>query len=106
MREISIQFSLNQPLPQKNILQLYGHFTDEKNLYVVLELATGGELMSHIHGTDMTESTAAHYIWQLVQALLHCHKYHVIHRRAAGIAGMYLEYSMLLLKGKRTAHKV
>jgi len=39
-REIEIHSHLNHP----NILKLYGYFWDSKNIYLILEYATDGEL--------------------------------------------------------------
>ena len=40
-RELSIQFYLSH----RNITQLYGYFSDEKNFYLLIEFCTGGQLL-------------------------------------------------------------
>ena len=35
---------LNHP----NIIKMYGHFDDEKNIYIILEVGTGGQLYQHL----------------------------------------------------------
>lgn len=43
-REIEIQSHLKHP----NILRMYGFFTDEKKVYLILEFAPGGELFKDL----------------------------------------------------------
>ena len=43
-REVEIQSHLKHP----NILRLYGYFYDEKNIYLILEYAAGGELYKRL----------------------------------------------------------
>lgn len=38
--EVKIMYQLNHP----NILKLYNHFEDDNNIYLVLELAQGGQM--------------------------------------------------------------
>jgi len=35
---------LNHP----NIIKMYGYFDDEKNIYIILEVGTGGQLYHHL----------------------------------------------------------
>jgi serine/threonine protein kinase len=43
-REIEIQSHLDHP----NILRMYGFFHDEKNIYLILEYASGGEIYKEL----------------------------------------------------------
>jgi serine/threonine protein kinase len=40
IREIKIQMFLNHP----NIIKMYGYFDDPLNIYILLEVGTGGQL--------------------------------------------------------------
>jgi hypothetical protein len=64
----------------KNILQLYGYFDDDKRVYLVLEYAPGGELYQLMKGTRLDEKTAANYCAQIMRAVFHLHKFNIIHR--------------------------
>ncbi|EPX71757.1 AUR protein kinase Ark1 [Schizosaccharomyces octosporus yFS286] len=76
-REIEIQSNLRH----KNILRLFGHFHDEKRIFLILEFAGRGELYQHLRkASRFSESTAAKYIYQMANALAYLHKKHVIHR--------------------------
>ena len=78
-REIEIHSNLNNP----NILQLYGYFWDDKNVCLILEYATGGELYKELQQVPLgrfTENIAADYLKQMVTAVKYLHKKNVIHR--------------------------
>ena len=45
--EIKIQYSLDH----ENIVKLYGHFDDEYHIFLLMEYAPGGNLMSHIENS-------------------------------------------------------
>eukprot|EP00966_Prymnesium_polylepis_P092515 2141506-Prymnesium_polylepis.1 len=56
-------------------------FHDEKRVYLVLELASGGELYKKLQKVKtFTEAQTARYIGQLARALAFCHEHSVIHR--------------------------
>jgi aurora kinase len=40
LREVKIQMFLNHP----NIIKMYGCFDDKNNIYIILEVGTGGQL--------------------------------------------------------------
>jgi len=75
--EVEIQSRLRHP----GVLGLYGYFHDEKRVYLVLELASGGELYKKLQKVKtFTEAQTARYIGQLARALAFCHEHSVIHR--------------------------
>lgn len=76
-REIEIQSNLRHP----NILQLFGHFHDNKRVFLILEFAGKGELYKHLRRENrFPEWKAAQYIAQMASALRYLHRKHVIHR--------------------------
>ena len=82
--EIEIQTRLRHP----GVLRLYGYFHDEKRVYLVLELAPGGELFKRLQqDTRFGEPQTARWIAQLASALRHVHTHKVRrtteHHRAA-----------------------
>ena len=75
--EIEIQTRLRHP----GVLRMFGYFHDEKRVYLVLELAPGGELFKRLQSVGtFDEPTTAKWIGQLSQALKVVHEHHVIHR--------------------------
>ena len=78
-REIRIMYSLNHPY----IIKLYNHFEDEKNFYLILQLAEGGSLFNKlvkIRACD--EKSAAQYLREVALAVqyLHTRDPPIIHR--------------------------
>ena len=75
--EIEIQTRLRHP----GVLRMFGYFHDEKRVYLVLELAPGGELFKRLQSVGtFDEPTTAKWIAQLSAALKVVHEHHVIHR--------------------------
>jgi len=78
-REIEIQSHLHHP----NVLSIYNFFWDEKNVYLVIEYALGGELFKVLHKEPngrFSEPKAAFYIRQVCEGIEYIHKMHIIHR--------------------------
>ncbi|XP_072110545.1 testis-specific serine/threonine-protein kinase 5-like [Mobula birostris] len=70
-----------------NVIQLYESFRSPSRLYLVLELASKGDLLEHInHRADrsrvlgLCEAEAQQTFQQLVGAVSHCHTKHIAHR--------------------------
>jgi len=76
-REVRIMKELNHP----NIIRLYEVIETEKVLFLVMEYASGGEVLDFIitHG-KLNESQARKFFYQIVSAVDYCHKHYVIHR--------------------------
>ncbi|OAA33133.1 serine/threonine-protein kinase Eg2 [Moelleriella libera RCEF 2490] len=76
-REIEIQSNLRHP----NVLQMFGHFHDNKRVFLILEFAGKGELYKHLRRENrFPEWKSAQYIAQMASALRYLHRKHVIHR--------------------------
>ncbi len=71
--EISVLRSLDHP----NIVKAYEVYETKKNIYVVLEYCSGGDLYSRV---PYIESQAATIITQLCSAIGHMHNNGIIHR--------------------------
>mmetsp|Transcript_65300 Transcript_65300/g.181580 ORF Transcript_65300/g.181580 Transcript_65300/m.181580 type:complete len:503 (+) Transcript_65300:93-1601(+) len=76
-QEIAIMKMMDHP----NIIKLYESFEDRKNIYLVMELCTGGELFDRIiEAGHFTEMQAAIIMQQIVRAIYYMHENHVCHR--------------------------
>jgi hypothetical protein len=76
-REISIMKMLNHPF----VVGLHDVLQTQNNIYLVLELVTGGELFDRIvSAKKFDEDTGRRFFQQLVVALHFCHKQGVCHR--------------------------
>ena len=65
-------------LDHRNIIKMYDAFEDERFLYIVMELCTGGELFDRIiqkteSGERYSEADAARILAQILDALEYCH---------------------------------
>ncbi|CAJ1367260.1 unnamed protein product, partial [Effrenium voratum] len=75
--EILIMRMLDHP----NTVQLFETFEDEGNVYLVMELCSGGELLGYILNSGFhTESLAASIMSQVFQAVKYMHSVRVCHR--------------------------
>merc|ERR1712190_457947 len=76
-REIAIMKMMDHP----NVIKLYETFEDHRNIYLVMELCSGGELFDRIiESGHFTEAQAANLMQQIVRAIYYMHENHVCHR--------------------------
>jgi len=78
LNEIEIMRCLNH----KNILNLYEIYETEHSIYLVVDLLSGGELISKIKSSEkpQTFNEIATLIKHLLEALEHMHKRSIMHR--------------------------
>lgn len=75
--EVDILRTVDHP----NIVKLYEWFEDINNMYLVMELCTGGELFDRITAEGhFTEKQGAIIFHQILNALHYCHKKKIVHR--------------------------
>ncbi|GMF65044.1 unnamed protein product [Phytophthora lilii] len=71
-------------LRHPNIIRLYQTFQDDNNLYFLLELLDGGELLSHLlhegRQLGLDEDLARFYLADVVNAVEYMHANQVLHR--------------------------
>ncbi|CAF1203251.1 unnamed protein product [Adineta steineri] len=80
-REISLLQQLNHP----NVIKYISHFVEDNDLYIVLELASAGDLAQMIkhfikHNKRMTEKTIWKFFCQICSGLEHMHSKRIMHR--------------------------
>ncbi|OAY40200.1 CDPK-related kinase 1 [Manihot esculenta] len=78
-REVQILRALNG---HKNLVQFYDAYEDDDNVYVVMELCKGGELLDRIlaRGGKYSEDDAKTVMVQILSAVAYCHLQGVVHR--------------------------
>lgn len=75
--EIQILKALDHP----NILKTYEYYLDTKNIYIIIEICTGGELFDKIiERESFTEAEAASIMKQLFEAVCYAHHLNIVHR--------------------------
>jgi calcium-dependent protein kinase len=76
-QEIAIMKIMDHP----NIIKLYESFEDHRNIYLILELCTGGELFDRIIDSGhFTEVQAAIVLQNMFRAIFYMHENHICHR--------------------------
>ncbi|KAK2380538.1 CDPK-related kinase [Trifolium repens] len=78
-REVKILRALNG---HSNLVQFYDAFEDQENVYIVMELCEGGELLDMIlsRGGKYTEDDAKAVMVQILNVVAFCHLQGVVHR--------------------------
>jgi calcium-dependent protein kinase len=74
--EINILAMLDHP----NILRLFEVFEDQKKFYLIMELCTGGNLLSRMTKNHYREKEAAKLMEQIISAVAYCHAKGICHR--------------------------
>ncbi|XP_051127703.1 CBL-interacting serine/threonine-protein kinase 7-like [Andrographis paniculata] len=78
LREVSAMRRLRH---HPNVLELHEVMATKSKIYLVMELAHGGELFARLHRSHrFSESTARKYFQQVISALSFCHQNGVVHR--------------------------
>ena len=63
------------------MVKLYEIYEDEDNIYLILELMTGGELFDRVVDKEhYSEKEAADTIRPIVDAIKYCHSLGIVHR--------------------------
>ncbi|CAI9787519.1 unnamed protein product [Fraxinus pennsylvanica] len=78
-REVKILRALTG---HKNLVKFYNAYEDEDNVYMVMELCTGGELLDRIlsRGGKYSEEDAKVVMIQILSVVSYCHLQGVVHR--------------------------
>ena len=64
-----------------NIIKVYEFYQDDKNFYIVTDCCSGGELFEYIlDQQNITESTSAYIMNQVISAIVYCHNNKIVHR--------------------------
>ncbi|CAD7953700.1 unnamed protein product [Amoebophrya sp. A25] len=75
------EIALMRKLDHPNIIRLFETFEDHKNIYLILELCTGGELFDAIVNAGfLTEKDGAVLVKQMLAAIFYLHDNHIMHR--------------------------
>ena len=77
IREVKIQMFLNHP----NIIKMFGCFHDATNIYIILEVGTGGQLYHQLKKAQpLPEPRIAFIMKQVCEAVNEIHSLRIIHR--------------------------
>lgn len=77
--EVRIMKQINHP----NIVHLYEIYETEEQLYLIMELCSGGELLDRLHKQNkhcFQEKIAMKLVKTIVETILYCHDHRIVHR--------------------------
>ena len=77
---ISRESFLLNTFKHKNIIKIYNSYFTNNSLYIVMEYAKGGELLSVIKENGLNETQCKFYFMQIYSAIQYIHSQNVIHR--------------------------
>ncbi|KAL6616999.1 Pkinase-domain-containing protein [Neocallimastix sp. 'constans'] len=80
VQSLEREINILKNIKHENIIQIYDVYEDEKRVYLVLELAEGGELFDRIKEKSLTEDQARDVMRQLFEALDYLHDQGIAHR--------------------------
>ena len=68
-------------IKHRNVVELYEVLSSSTNLYLVMELITGGEIFWMVATENrLSDNVARKYFHQLIDAVDYCHRHGVYHR--------------------------
>lgn len=75
------EIALMKQMDHPNIIRLFETFEDHKNIYLILEICTGGELFDTIVKNGyLTEKAGAILVQQMLAAIYYMHDHKIMHR--------------------------
>ena len=75
--ERDILLMLNHP----NVVRLFFTFADERRLYFIMELITGGEFLTRLKRRDAKKKEVIqYYMAELLEAIIYIHSKDIVHR--------------------------
>lgn len=83
LEQISHEIHILEQLRHPNIVDLHSTFEDEREVHIVTELCTGGELWKRIaieNGSLSTEKAISGLMKAMLSAVAHCHKHDICHK--------------------------
>lgn len=81
LRMLKTEIKLTKMVDHPHIVKLYEIFEDALNLYLVMELCSGGQLLKRVNDTGVfTEPQAAQAMQQVLRAVLYLHNTQIVHR--------------------------
>lgn len=82
IRDLRNEIKIMSELDHPNILRIQEWFETENQIYVILDLCTGGDLLTRIEKSFSTfsESKICSYVRMMLSAIKYCHDHQVVHR--------------------------
>ena len=80
-RKVMQEVMILKQTSHRNIIKLFEYFQTQKHVLIVLELSTGGDLLSYVRKRrQLKEDVAKSVFKQIIEALRYCHSKNILHR--------------------------
>lgn len=74
------EFEILKQTDHPNIVKIFEYYEDRTYFHLIMEYISGGKLLNYLAKTKtFSETTAAHFIQQILSALVYCHEKGIIH---------------------------
>jgi len=85
LQSLKHEVGVMQTIDHPNIVKYIESYSDERFLYLVMQMCEGGTLFDSYdkavkHGSKLTEKRAVEILEKLFRAINHCHAQNIIHR--------------------------
>lgn len=70
---------MRQSMPHHRIVKLHEVFESQREMIIIIELATGGELFRMIAVDPLPEEKAKYVVWELLEGVQHLHAMNIVH---------------------------
>lgn len=81
INDLRKEIQLLQTLDHPNIIKMYEAWETVDHIYIILELASGGDLFENLmEANSYSEPTSAHIFRQMLRAIQYCHEAGISHR--------------------------
>ncbi|CAF3668461.1 unnamed protein product [Adineta steineri] len=81
VERLNAELTIHHQVHHCNIVELINYFTDDKYVYLILELCSGGDLERYLkEKKSLSESETQHIVKQVVNGLVYLHNHRIIHR--------------------------
>ena len=77
MKELRNEIEVLRSIDHPNVVRILETFEDRKNMFLIMEYCSGGDLWSRF---PYTERDVARILSQILSAIAFCHKHKVVHR--------------------------
>jgi len=79
--KIEYEIGILEKLKHISIIQLFETFESKKNVLLVFEICTGGDLLIYVRKRKKLKENLAKIIFiQILEGIHHCHKNQIVHR--------------------------
>lgn len=80
-KKVNREIWLMQKLKHQHLVRIYEAIIQERQIHVVMELVSGGELFDVIANRGkMSEADARSYFQQIISCIEYCHNHQIAHR--------------------------